>query len=80
MNKTERLIFAGLLTLPLLAFLIAATPAGKRHVGPTIKWLGHPMVSDGASGTWLEEFEVGARSDGVIVWRPAAPNKKGQKQ
>lgn len=79
MNKTERLIFSGLLALPLIALLLAATPAGKRAPDkPQIQWVGRPVIQDSeGSMSGVDGYQLGLRPDGVVVWRKT-PEKKGK--
>lgn len=79
MNKTERLIGVGLLTVPLLAIFIAATPAGKRAPDKAqIQWVGRPVIQDSeGSMSGVDGYQLGLRPDGVVVWRKT-PEKKGK--
>lgn len=42
-------------------------------VEDTVKWLGHPMLSDNDPYTpaefWTPGYLIGLRSDGVVVWK-----------
>lgn len=46
---------------------------GQTNRAPKIEWIGHPMVSDNDSRfprqSWLPEYQIGFREDGVVVWR-----------
>ena len=55
-----------------LAFAITPGKAASTKVEEP-HWIGHPMVSNNdpytPSQAWLPQYQIGFRSDGVVVWR-----------
>lgn len=59
-----------LCTLSVIAALLLATLFAGCRSTSDVKWMGRPVTMNPASG--VSEYELGVRTDGVVVARPVA--------